>query len=294
MTSKTKRAFRATTPIARKSLEAHLDQLIDKAFAGPLSINRIAQLMRGAPKDYARLGNLPPVIEGLMLEQAITLLAATNAEVMIFAGHPLSISDTAFERIRVSLGGKVQATPAASDNRRAKGYEPDLVSINPDKGIAHLIDIKRNLNSYDSPRLSHLKHRMFAAAYGLPALLAGTGTEVTVSDVRVALLNIEGTRQDIANGVWSLAGLDQLIGVPGAAALITRMRTTFARRVSAQFAAALQSPIEDAVLERLGTHGNGEVQTARRTVEPELGDGLDPDELIVGFARLPDDDDGSG
>lgn len=290
MTSKTKRAFRATTPIARTSVEAHLEQLVDKAFAGPLSIGRIAQLMRGTPQDYARLGNLPPVVEGIMLEQAITLLAATNAEVMIFSGHSLPVSEAAFERVRITLGGKGHTTPVVGHGQRNKGYEPDLVSINPTMGVAHVIDIKRNLSSYDSPRLSHLKHRMFAAAYGLPALLARTGTNIAVNDIRIALLAVEGTRQDVENGIWSLAGLDQLIDVPGAAAVITKTRATFARRVDAQFTAATQTLIEDAVRERSGTPKAG-LPAASSDLDQAKYDGGDGEQLSVGFARLPDSDD---
>jgi hypothetical protein len=289
MPSKTNRAFRATTPIARDSVQAHLDQLIDKAFAGPLAISRIAQLMRGTPQDYARLGNLPPVVEGTMLEQAITLLAASNPDVMVFAGHPLPVSEASFERVRVTLGGNLHSTPAMSAGTRPKGYEPDLVLIDPQSGIAHLLDIKRNLNSYDAPRLSHLKHRMFAAAYSLPDLAASSSTRVTVTEIRVALLNIEASRQDVGKGIWSVAGLDQLIGVPGAAAMITRMRSTFARRVSAQFAAALQSLIEDAVRERLSSAGGAELPLAEGGSDP----GDPANRLIVGFARLPEEDESS-
>ena len=200
MSSRPKRALRATTPIARDSVQAHLDQLIDKAFAGPLSITRIAQLMRGTPQDYARLGNLPPVIEGTMLEQAITLLAASSPDLMVFAGHALPVSEASFERVRVSLGGQAHATPAASGGARLKGYEPDLVLIDPVTGIARLIDIKRNLNSYDGARLSHLKHRMLAAAYSLPQLVACSGTKITVRAIHVALVNVEASRQDTDKG----------------------------------------------------------------------------------------------
>ncbi|MBL0370890.1 hypothetical protein JJB09_02505 [Rhizobium sp. KVB221] len=286
MTKKTKCAFGATAPIDLKTVKAHLDQLIDHAFATALPIARIAELMRGDPRDYARLGNLPPVAEGQLLEQAITVLASANPDVSVFADCRLPLDPDFVERIRTMPTELIGKLKAAASGQTRHHYRPDLLVINGEKGTAHLIDIKRSLDSYDAVRIAHLRRRMLAAGISLPDLLGQAGSQVVLRDIRIAVVNIEGVRPDIDRGIWSLAELDHLIGVPDAAVMIVAIRKTFARRVAAQFAAARQVLIEDAVRERVaalrrhsGTTGGGACGQRRSR----------PGEITIGFARLPDD-----
>lgn len=294
MTRTTNRAFGATAPIDLKTVEAHLDQLIDHAFAKRLPIHRIAELMRGDPRDYARLGNLPPVVEGELLEQAITVLASANPDVAVFADCRLPFDPDFVERIRtmpIELIGKIGA---AASRQSRHNYRPDLLLVDGETGTAHLVDIKRSLNSYDSIRITHLRHRMLAAAISLPDLLARAGTTLVLRDIRIAVVNIEAVRPDFERGIWSMSELDRLIGVPGAAAMIGAMRKTFTRRVAAQFVAARQVLIEDAVRARVALLRNsGEMKKNCGCGHP-FKRRLEPSELMIGFARLADGDDGSG
>lgn len=294
MTRPTNRAFGATAPIDPRTVAAHLDQLIDHAFAKRLPIHRIAELMRGDPRDFARLGNLPPVVEGELLEQAITILSSANPDVAVFADCRLPFDPDFVERIRtmpIELIGKIGA---ATRRQSRHNYRPDLLLINGETGTAHLVDIKRSLNSYDSIRITHLRHRMLAAAISLPELLGQAGSKLVLRDIRVAVVNIEAVRPDIERGIWSMSELDRLIGVPGAAAMIGAMRETFARRVAAQFAAARQVLIEDAVRARVARLRNSGETNITCGCAHRSKRRLEPVEITIGFARLADEDDGSG
>lgn len=225
-------AIRATAPIDHATVDAHIEQLLHETFAGPLSIVRIASLITKEPLDYARLGNLPPVEEGRLLEKAILHLASSNPDRTVFVGC----------RLPLRAGGtSAKAGPT---------YKPDLILVDSVTGIADMIDIKRSLNSYESHRIQHLKERMLKAAANLPALLAHAGIAVDIGEIRIAVVSIDAGRADVERGVWSLAQLDQLLGVPGAATRITALRDIFEQRTKAQFEAALQSLIDIEVRRR--------------------------------------------
>ena len=227
-------ALRATAPIDHATVDAHIEQLLHETFAGPLSIERIASLITRDPLDYARLGNLPPVEEGRMLEKAILHLASSNPDRTVFVGSRL---------------------PLHADGTLAKAggtYKPDLILVHRATGIADLVDVKRSLKSYESSRIQHLKERMLTAAASLPTLLAQAGIGVDVSEIRIAVVSIDAGRSDLEEGVWSLAQLDRLLGVPGAAMRITALRNSFEQRTKAQFEAALQSLIDIEVRRRMG------------------------------------------
>jgi hypothetical protein len=287
--SKSNRAFRATPPIDVATVQAHLDQLVDHAFTTSLSIIRIAQLMHGGPRDFARLGNLPPVIEGGVLEQAIEILAAANPDVTVLANCRLPIDAAFLERVRTTPPHLLGTLRTSGNNPSRHCYQPDLILIDAKKKLAHLLDIKRSLDSYEAHRIGHLRHRMLAAAAGLHALLGRIDMNTVVTNVRVAILNIDATRLDLDKGIWSLAQLDGLIGVSGAAAMINDLRHTFARRVIALFEAARQVLIEDEVRKRVTITLAGDRFAVEARHDSENGDGV-----TIGFAVLPDDDADTG
>lgn len=232
MTLSSVSALRATSPIDHATVDAHIEQLLHETFAGPLSIARIASLITGEPLDYARLGNLPPVEEGRLLEKAILHLASSNPDRMVFVGS----------RLPLQTGGASAKAGAT--------YKPDLILVDSATGIADIVDIKRSLNSYESHRIQHLKERMLKAAANLPALLVQAGIGIAVGEIRIAVLSIDTGRADVERGVWSLAQLDQLLGVPGAARRITALRDNFEQRTKVQFEAAWQSLIDIEVRRR--------------------------------------------
>lgn len=289
MTTQDNRAFRATAPIALDTVEAHLDQLLDQAFSGSLSINRIAQLMRGDPRDHARLGNLPPVVEGRILEQAIEILASANADVTVLADCRLPLDPALLERVRTTPTELLGPIRSATGAQTRHGYRPDLILIDAQRQTALLVDIKRSLNSYEGHRIAHLRHRMLAAAVSLPGMLERAGMDVAVRDIRVAVLNLDAAKADANKGIWSLAELDRLVGVGGAAAMIERLRRTFARRVGAQFAAARQVLIEDEVRRRVAATASDSEAKAAGARDPRPPRSRDPGDIIIGLARPADD-----
>ena len=227
-------ALRATAPIDHATVDAHIDQLLHETFAVPLSIARIASLITRDPLDYARLGNLPPVEEGRLLEKAILHLASSNPDRTVYVGC----------RLPLEYPGRKGGAPGY--------YKPDLVLVDSATGIADLVDVKRSLKSYESNRIEHLKERMLKAASSLPALFAQAGIGVDIREIRIAVISIDDGRADLEQGVWSLAQLDQLLGVPDAAMRITALRNSFEQRTKAQFEAALQSLIDIEVRRRMG------------------------------------------
>ncbi|MBX9459678.1 MAG: hypothetical protein KL863_28660 [Rhizobium sp.] len=195
------RAFRATAPIDPAAVSAHLDQLIDNAFAGRLLIDRIAKLMSGSHRDFGRLGNLAPVVEGNMLEQAIKLLAAANPAMSVFADCKLPLYRSVLDRVKTTPASQLIIATAAAGEAAKSQYAPDLILVDQMTGVALLVDIKRSLRSYESSRVTELRHRMLAAGTMLPSLIRKSGNELAIHHVRVAILNLDAPRSDIANGI---------------------------------------------------------------------------------------------
>jgi hypothetical protein len=185
------RAFRATAPIDPAAVPAHLDQLIDNAFAGRLLIDRIAKLMSGSHRDFGRLGNLAPVVEGGMLEQAIKLLAAANPAMSVFADCKLPLYQSVLDRVKATPASRLSISAVAAGEVARSQYAPDLILVDQMTGVALLIDIKRSLRSYESSRVTELRHRMLAAGTMLPAMIRKSGSELSVQHVRVAILNLD-------------------------------------------------------------------------------------------------------
>jgi hypothetical protein len=264
------RTMGATIPIVRSTVDTHLEQLMNHAFAGPLSISRIAGLITPDPLDFARLGNMPPVEEGRLLEKAVVLLASVNPDRTVLVGC----------RLPLAPSGR------GSSSRH---YKPDLIVVEHSTGIAHLIDIKRSLDSYESHRIQHLKERMLSAAAGLPDFLRHSGITPYLREINIAVVSVDAARVDAERGVLSLEHLDRLLGVPDAGSKIRELQDAFRRRTKAQFAAALQSIVEFRVRERLAQEQTDPV----RSCSAKTLDRRKTEEVVIRLTRLLPDDDGS-
>jgi hypothetical protein len=82
-----------------------------------------------------------------------------------------------------------------------KTYTPDLLILNKRTEIAHLVDMKRSLGSYELSRIAELKNRMLAALV-VPDLLYKEHRRLCVKEVRVVILNAD-TSALISTAVFS-------------------------------------------------------------------------------------------
>lgn len=212
------------------TLEALVQEIVDHALSSDLIVSRL----RGDLADLARLANAKPVAEGLLIEEAVRRLAASNSKLTLLAAHPLPLLPAALELARRNTGELISGVSFDSTTKTTSTYLPDVVAFDSGCGIVHLIDVKRSLGHYNTGRVEELKLKMLAAALVVPdAVWRVTG--VPVQEVRIAIIDASGRSSPMAEGVVPLAELDQLIGVQGATAAIDAARALFDARVQLNF-----------------------------------------------------------
>ena len=127
-----------------------------------------------------------------------------------------------------------------ADTGGRRSYTPDHLIINRRTGIAHMVDVKRSLTSYEASRIAELKK----SDAGVRPRRAGSclqrgTTGSVVKEVRVVILNAQGGRTDIKGGIWPLTHLDHVLEVTGAGeSPLCRLRKLFRERIDANWEAA--------------------------------------------------------
>ena len=196
-----------------------------------------------------------------------------------------------------------------ADMGTERTYKPDLVIVNRRTRKVLVIDLKRSLAAFgDSTRLADLKARMMAASLVLPDFLYKRHKRLSITDVDIAVIDGASRKSDHTQGIWKLTEIDDLLGLPGAAAAMERLRSTFGERVRALIerralaALGLQKPsptTSGTASNRPGKHDGPQVgkagqandlQAARRQDRQDAEDGRSGGEvpvarIVVGFAR---------
>ena len=161
-----------------------------------------------------------------------------------------------------------------------------------------MVDVKRSLTSYEASRITELKTRMWASALVVPDHVYKEHRRLTVKEVRVVILNAEGTRTDIKGGIWPLSHLDHLLDVTGAGEVLLSLRKIFRERVDANWRAA-RGPVaamvtrgvsSGIVLPEYADEGTDADVPAEDLTDAGEGDALLRTErpcVIVGFAQVP-------
>ncbi|WP_426129722.1 hypothetical protein [Pararhizobium sp. PWRC1-1] len=236
-----------TTPVYStiaevEALQSRLDALIAEIVAQTLS----ADLLRGAlvagMMEIAAILRAVPVAEGRLLERGIALIASLNTDLVVLTGNlRLPVTKAATELVEMNDPSLFRSLSLDADSSGRKSYTPDLLILNLRTSVAHLVDVKRSLGSYEISRIAELKNRMLAAALVVPDLLYKEYRRLQAKEVRVVILNAENQRSDLEGGVWPLSHLDHLLEVAGAGEVMATLRNLFQARIERNWNEALQS-----------------------------------------------------
>ncbi|MDH0911163.1 hypothetical protein N5C66_18250 [Rhizobium pusense] len=222
------------------AMQQQIDALVNEVVSSSLSIDRLRQALATGMNEIASALRAVPIAEGRLLERGIGLVAKGNPDLVVLTDNlRLPVTKAASELVAMNDPSLVRSLSLDADNGGRKSYTPDLLILNRATKIAHVVDVKRSLGSYEVSRIAELKQRMLAAALVVPDLLFKEHRRLHVEEVRVVILNAENQRMDIEGGVWPLNQLDHLVEITGAGRLLENLRKVFRDRVEANWAAAL-------------------------------------------------------
>jgi len=230
----------ASTPIPG---DIHL--LVQEALERTMHQEATRQAVSGDSEGLAALGRSITVDEGRLLESVVIALARRNVDIAVLSGLKLPISDAALALIeRNSDEGTISSLSLDPEGRSRRHYHPDLVLANRLTSEAIVIDVKRSLGGYlGGSKLSELKIRMQAAGLVLPDILWRDHQRLAVKHVSVAIIDGSRTDHDVTEGIWSLARLDELCGVPGAGVIAQSAIAAYRRGISELWASAIREAV---------------------------------------------------
>lgn len=276
-----------------EALQVRLEALIEEIVAPALSADTLSRALATSMTDIASILRAVPVAEGRLLERGIALIASLNADLVVLTGNlRLPVTKAAAEIVEMNDPALYRALSLDADIGGRKSYTPDLLILNRKTEVAHLVDVKRSLGSYEVSRIAELKSRMLAAALVVPDLLYKEHRRLHAKEVRVVILNAENQRCDIDSGVWPLSHLDHLLEVAGAGEVMAKLRALFQARIEANWSDALQShgraQVADfAEAERLRLCGVASDNT-QRTIPPSMTRPAASQPTVqIGFAQVP-------
>jgi hypothetical protein len=211
------------------ALVRSLNQLVREELTRNLSVEAMTVMLDSGIAGLASLANAASVAEGRLLEKVIALIAESNLNLAIFAQVRLPVREDALELVDKNPEALYRGLTLDANARTRKVYVADLIIVDRRTRVAHVVDIKRSLGSYETARIVELRQRMLAAALVAPDLLWKDHQRIAVDEVRVVILEAAGRRTDLKSGIWSFAYLDHLLGVTGAADLVRQVRQDFDR-----------------------------------------------------------------
>lgn len=221
-------------------MRSQIDTLVAEIVSSALSAQMFGQAITAGMDDVASVLRAVPIAEGRLLERGIGLVAKRNPDLVVLTDNlRLPVSKAASELVAMNDPSLMKSLSLDADNGGRKSYTPDLLILNRTTKVAHLVDVKRSLGSYEVSRITELKQRMLAAALVVPDLLFKEHRRLHVEEVRVVILNAENQRTDIDGGVWPLSHLDHLVEITGAGRLLEHLREVFRVQVEANWVAAL-------------------------------------------------------
>lgn len=221
-------------------MRSQIDALVVEVVSSALSADLLRKALGAGMNEIASVLRAVPIAEGRLLERGIGLVAKRNPDLVVLTDNlRLPVTKAASELVAMNDPSLVKSLSLDADNGGRKSYTPDLLILNRATKVAHLVDVKRSLGSYEVSRIAELKQRMLAAALVVPDLLFKEHRRLHVEEVRVVILNAENQRTDIEGGVWPLNQLDHLVEITGAGRLLENLRKVFRDQVEANWAAAL-------------------------------------------------------
>ncbi|MBB6180794.1 hypothetical protein [Pseudorhizobium flavum] len=267
------------------------DALVEELAHAAFSVDAIALGLNTSLDTIGTIVRSVPSHEGRLLERGIAMLAGFNPDLVVLTQNiRLPVSKAAVELVEMNRPAQYRSLTLDADCSGRKSYTPDLIVLNSRTRVAHVVDVKRSLNSYETSRITDLKTRMLAASLIVPDLLYKEHRRLVAEDVRVVILNAENQRTDIEGGVWPLSHLDHLLEVKGAGEMMKSLQQAFRHRIEQNWKQALQSVSG-------GIEGRGVSAAAASPTQandtpaagpPDADAGPAPEGVVrFGFARIP-------
>lgn len=279
-----------------KLLEPQLEALVTETTASTLSVEAMRKSFEGSLEEAASVLRSVPVHEGRLLERGIDLLAACNPDLVVLTENiRLALTPAAMQLVEHNEAHLFRGLTLDADTGGRKSYTPDHLIINRLTGVAHMVDVKRSLTSYEASRIADLKTRMLASALVVPDHVYKGHHRLSVKEVRVVILNAQtGGRNDIKGGIWPLSHLDHLLEATGAGEALLWLRKMFRERIDANWRAA-RGPIADAVhdgsrsaspLDGQGPADDAGEDDGLAAAPTDTGEGIRAIP-IIGYAQVP-------
>lgn len=266
-----------------------LKTLVDEIVSSVLSTDALGRALETGMTEVTSVLRAVPAAEGRLLERGIALVAGRNPDLIVLTQNlRLPVTKAASELVEMNEPSLYRSLSLDADSSGRKSYTPDLLILNKLTEVAHLVDVKRSLGSYELSRIAELKNRMLAAALVVPDLLYKEHRRLRAREVRVVILNAENQRADIDGGIWPLSHLDHLLEVTEAGEAMAHLRELFQHQVEENWSAALASARKIGSVASTGKAGktptlhcnDDDVCRSESTHMPRLP-------VSIGFARAP-------
>ena len=213
-------------------VQAPFDGLIDDAMT---AIEKGAHIPDQVLGHYAPLASLLRSVsfhEGRLLERGLAVVAALHPDLQVL-GKPLKLPlvEAAVQAISTNLWDVLEGVCFDCEIGTERTYKPDLIILNRKTRKALVIDLKRSLAAYSDSTLADLTSRMMATGLILPDFLYKRHKRLSITDVDIAVIDGASRKSNHDQGIWKLTEVDELLDLPGAAAAMERLRSTFGERV---------------------------------------------------------------
>lgn len=244
-----------------KTLEPRLLALAEGSATAAFTAPQMKEAFGKGLEDAATLMRAVPIQEGNLLERGIALLATANPDLLALTENlRLPVTPAALELVGLNDETLYRRLTLDADTGGRKGYTPDMILVHRSKRLAHVVDIKRTLGSYESTRIADLKSRMLASSLVVPDLLYKEHRRICVDEVRAVIVTADGQKTDIDHGIWPLAHLDHLLELDGAGLAMEWLRQQFAIAVERNWRHAVR---QLAAVDQVRQAFNGPDRTAK-------------------------------
>ena len=292
----------ATAPIYAHSadldvLRDRFDKIIDEVIASSLSTEALAQSLSCGLDEIGTILRSIPGHEGRLMERGIALIAGCNPDLVVLTQNlRLPVTPAALQLVEKNAPQHYRSLTLDADHGGRKTYTPDLLILNRRTRVAHVVDVKRSLVSYESTRIDDLRNRMLAASLVVPDLLYKEHRRLVADEVRVVILSGDARKCNVEGGIWPLSHLDHLLEVTGAGETIELFKKRFDDRINRNWQLARQTfPRPSSARDGPLLPAQGAVETPEPDDEDIEASGEDaamdassePRVIKLGFAQVP-------
>ncbi|KJS14401.1 MAG: hypothetical protein VR78_10170 [Hoeflea sp. BRH_c9] len=278
-------------------LRQRLDELVNEFIAPSLTVDFLARSLSDGIEEVTTILRSISGQEGRLIERGIALVARCNPHLVVLTQNlRLPVTPAALQLVGMNDPRHYRALTLDADHGGRRTYTPDLLIVNTQTKVAHVVDAKRSLISYESTRIDELKQRMLAAALVVPDLLYKQHHRLVAEEVRIVILNAENRKTDIDAGIWPMSHLDHLVEVAGAGEAIGSLQQNFRSRIKSNWELARRTFIRTSDQrggQVMPLHAeaeedepdNDDIQSLGEDAAAEISDA--PRLIKLGFAQVP-------